>query len=188
MANERSAPAGLALFATPLGACGIAWDGRGVILGLHLPEASVAATRRRLMRRYPGLPEACPPDGVQRVVDAIGRLLAGERVDLAAAPLALETVPPFNRRVYEVARTIPPGRTVTYGEIAGRLGDRSLARAVGQALGANPFPIVVPCHRVVAAGGLNGGFSASGGVRTKLRLLALEGATANALLPLFGDE
>ncbi len=101
--------------------------------------------------------------------------------------LDLEQVPPFHRRVYEVARTIPPGSTLTYGEIASRLGEPRLARDVGQALGRNPFAIVVPCHRVVAAGGKTGGFSAGGGVRTKLRMLAIEGAPAAGTIPLFDD-
>ena len=87
-------------------------------------------------------------------------------------------MPPFHRRVYEVARTIPPGATLSYGEIATRLGAPGSARAVGQALGRNPFAIVVPCHRVLAAGGKLGGFSANGGVTTKLRLLSIEGAQA----------
>jgi methylated-DNA-[protein]-cysteine S-methyltransferase len=82
----------------------------------------------------------------------------------------------FNRRVYAIARTIAPGATLSYGEIAERLGDRNLARDVGQALGQNPFPVIVPCHRVLAAGGKSGGFSAPGGVATKLRLLTIEGA------------
>jgi len=98
-------------------------------------------------------------------------------------------MPDFNRRVYHVARTIPPGSTLSYGEVAARLGDRNLARDVAQALGQNPFPIIVPCHRVMAAGGKTGGFSAPGGVRTKLRLLSIEraqpgGPTLFAELPL----
>lgn len=103
-------------------------------------------------------------------------LLSGE--DLAApdsVPLDLSRVPPFHARVYEVARTIPPGTTLTYGEIARRLGEPGAARAVGQALGANPFAPIVPCHRVLAAGGGTGGFSADGGVATKRRLLEIEG-------------
>ena len=122
---------------------------------------------------------------MQAAIDGIVALLRGEPRDLASIALDMEQVPPFNRRVYEVARTIPPGSTMTYGEIAVRLGDRLLARDVGQALGQNPFAIVVPCHRVVAAGGKAGGFSARGGVKTKLRMLAIEGAPAAGMLPLF---
>ena len=85
-------------------------------------------------------------------------------------------MPEFNARVYAIARNIPPGATMTYGEIAERLGDKSLSREVGQAMGENPSPIIMPCHRVLAAGGKTGGFSAPGGVVTKLRLLTIEGA------------
>lgn len=180
---------GFALFPTEIGTCGIAWDEHAVITGVQLPERSDSLTRDRLLRRaQAGMRESAPPAEIQRVIEQVQRLLRGEPVDLSAVPLALAATPDFNRRVYEVARTIPPGQTVTYGDIAARLGQRGMARAVGQALGANPFPIIVPCHRVVAAGGKNGGFSAGGGVRTKLRMLAIEGATVNALLPLFGDE
>jgi methylated-DNA-[protein]-cysteine S-methyltransferase len=105
-------------------------------------------------------------------------VLRGEASDLAPVALDMDRVPEFNGRVYAVAPDMPPGATLTYGEIAGRPVDRGLARAVGQALGHNPFPIVVPCHRVLAAGGKRGGFSANGGVRTKRRRLAIEGAPA----------
>jgi methylated-DNA-[protein]-cysteine S-methyltransferase len=113
-----------------------------------------------------------------RAIDGIVALLGGEPADLTAVPLDMERLPAFQRAVYEIARTIPPGDTLTYGEIAARLGDPGTARAVGQALGSNPFPIVVPCHRVLAAGGRLGGFSAHGGTATKLRLLTLERARA----------
>jgi methylated-DNA-[protein]-cysteine S-methyltransferase len=122
---------------------------------------------------------------VQVAVDGIVRLLRGDAVSLADIRLDLERVPPFHRRVYEVARTIPAGSTLTYGDIARRMGVPDQAREVGQALGANPFPLIVPCHRVVAAGGKMGGFSAPGGVATKLRLLAIEGHQVGAQLGLF---
>ena len=102
--------------------------------------------------------------------------MTGKPVDLLDAPIDIARVPEFNARVYAIARAIPPGETLTYGEIATRLGDRLLARDVGAAMGANPWPIVVPCHRVTAAGGKLGGFSARGGVNTKLKLLTIEGA------------
>jgi methylated-DNA-[protein]-cysteine S-methyltransferase len=168
---------GFALFDTAIGRCAIAWGGRGII-GLHLPEAREADTRARIRRRCADGSEAPPPPDVARAIAAIAALLRGEPSDLAPIALDMDGVPEFNRRVYAVARDIPPGATLTYGEIAARLGDRGLARAVGQALGHNPFPIVVPCHRVLAAGGKLGGFSANGGVRTKRRMLAIEGAPA----------
>jgi methylated-DNA-[protein]-cysteine S-methyltransferase len=96
----------------------------------------------------------------------------------------MDAVEPFEQRVYEVARTIPAGQTLTYGQIATRLGDRLLARDVGQALGRNQFPIVVPCHRVLAASGKLGGFSAPGGVATKQRLLEIEQANVSWQLSL----
>lgn len=103
-------------------------------------------------------------------------LLRGEPRDLRDLPLELDGLPEFQRRVYEIARTIPPGSTLSYGELARRMGVPGAARAVGQALGKNPFPIVVPCHRVLAAGGKMGGFSAAGGVSTKARMLRIEKA------------
>jgi len=169
---------GFVLFDTAIGRCGIAWGGRGVV-GVQLPEAPEPETRARMLQRFPGAREAAPPPDVQRAVDGITALLRGEGSDLSAVALDMERVSPFHRRVYEVARTIPPGTTLSYGDIAARLGTRGLARAVGQALGRNPFAIVVPCHRVLAAGGKAGGFSANGGITTKLRLLSLEGAHAN---------
>ncbi|HVP30896.1 MAG TPA: methylated-DNA--[protein]-cysteine S-methyltransferase [Myxococcota bacterium] len=168
------------LFDTALGRCGIAWGGRGIVT-VQLPEAREAETRARLRRRFPGAREAPPPPGVARAIGAIVALLRGEPSDLSGVPLDMARVPPFHRRVYEVARTIPPGATLSYGEIAARLGDRGLARAVGQALGRNPFALVVPCHRVLAASGKPGGFSARGGVATKLRLLAIERAEGPTL-------
>jgi len=117
-----------------------------------------------------------PPTEVQCAIDAILSLLDGEATDLSFITLDMDGVPDFHRRVYGVARTIQPGSTMTYGDIAARLGDPGAARAVGQALGRNPFVLVVPCHRVLAARGKTGGFSATGGTSTKLTLLAIEGA------------
>src|SRR5262249_5102411 len=121
-------------------------------------------------------------------IDAIVALLGGERSDLSTAVLDMEPVEPFERRVYEIARTIGPGATLPYGEIATRLGDAALARDVGQALGHNPFPLIVPCHRVLGAGGKAGGFSANGGVTTKLRLLSIERARTSEQPTLFDDD
>jgi len=167
-------PAAFALFDTPLGRCGIAWGDAG-IRGLQLPAAGPRATRARMRERFPAAREGAPPPPIQSTIDAIAALLRGEAVDLGSAVLDLDGVPAFHRQVYEAARTIPPGTTLSYGEIAQRVGSPGSARAVGQALGRNPFPIVVPCHRVLAAGGKTGGFTATGGVTTKLRMLKLEG-------------
>jgi methylated-DNA-[protein]-cysteine S-methyltransferase len=179
---------GFALFETAIGHCGIVWSERG-IAGVQLPESGERETRRRVLARFPAARAAVPPAHVRRTIDDIVALLGGERKELGQAILDSEAVPDFNRRVYDIARTIPPGGTLSYGAIAERLGDRNLARDVAQALGQNPFPIIVPCHRVMAAGGKTGGFSAPGGVRTKLRLLSIEaaqpgGPTLFAELPL----
>ena len=170
-----SAPAGYTLFDTALGACGIAWAPLG-ICGVQLPEQDAAGTCTRLLRYTGPLPEAEPPEHVQAAMEQIAALLAGEPHDLSALVLDLSGLTDFQRRVYAVTCAIPLGQTRTYGEIATELGDRQLARAVGQALGFNPFAPVVPCHRVLAAGQRPGGFSAHGGAATKLRMLAAEGA------------
>jgi len=175
---------GFLLFDTPIGACEIVWGGRGVV-AVQLPDASEVAARARLIREFPGARESAPPPDVERARDAIVALLRGEPRDLSFVELDMSRVAPFNQRVYEIARTIPPGSTLTYGEIAARLGEPGAARDVGAVLGQNPFSIVVPCHRVVAAGGKIGGFSARGGVRTKLRLLSIEGVQAPGTAPLF---
>jgi methylated-DNA-[protein]-cysteine S-methyltransferase len=166
---------GFAMFDTAIGQCGIAWSDAGVTR-FQLPERDAAASRRRMAARFPDAADAAPPPSVQRGIDAIVALMRGERADLAFIPLDMDGVPEFHQRVYDVARTIRAGATMTYGEIAERLGDAGAARAVGQALGRNPFAVIVPCHRVTAAGGKTGGFSASGGRVTKLTLLAIEGA------------
>ena len=172
-----------ALFDTSIGLCGLAWSERGVI-GFQLPEDDVSRTRSRIAKRFPGSVEAPPPPDIQRVIADVTALLRGEARDLSAVPLDMEDVSEFDRRVYEIARGIPPGRVLTYGEVASRLGIDN-ARAIGQALGRNPFAIIVPCHRVVAAGGKLGGFSANGGATTKRRLLAIEGARRDESPTLF---
>jgi methylated-DNA-[protein]-cysteine S-methyltransferase len=163
-----------ALFDTPIGRCGIAWNGDDTIVGVQLPEARVADTRARLRDRFDGARAATPPPAVQVAIDSIVASLRGEADDLVDIPLDLDAVAPFHRKVYEVVRTIPLGETMSYGEVAAAVGSPGAARAVGQALGRNPFAIVVPCHRVLAAGGKWGGFSARGGVATKRRLLSIE--------------
>jgi methylated-DNA-[protein]-cysteine S-methyltransferase len=176
------------LFDTAIGPCGIAWGERGVI-AVQLPEASAERTRARLLRRCPDAHEAAPPAPVQRAIDDIVALLSGLPRDLSGVTLDMEGLAAFDRRVYEIARAIPAGATLSYGEIAARLGGRDLARDVGQALGRNPFPIIVPCHRVLAAGGKAGGFSANGGITTKLRLLTIERARTSDAPTLFeGDS
>lgn len=162
------------LFDTTIGPCGVVWSARG-LTGVHLPESTRARTQASLTRRFPGATPAAAGAETQAAIDGIVALLGGERRDLREVALDMDGIPDFNRRVYELARTIAPGSTLTYGDIALRLGAPGTARAVGHALGRNPFPIVVPCHRVLAADGRMGGFSAPGGVATKRRMLEIEG-------------
>jgi len=173
-----------AIFETEIGACGVIWGDRG-ISGVQLPMGSEDKTRKRIHQRNGDIPEAPPPAEVMHAIDAMKQLLAGRPNDLADIVLDLDGVPEFNRGVYDIARKIPPGQTLTYGDIAKRLGGVELSRDVGQALGRNPCPIVVPCHRVLAAGNKPGGFSANGGVVTKLKMLAIEGAVVNHTPSLF---
>jgi len=174
------------MFDTEVGRCAIAWSTRG-ITGVQLPERDEATTRARLLRRNAGARETAPPPAVARAIDDIIALTRGERRDLSAIVLDMEGVPDFNRRVYEISRTIAPGTTLTYGAIAAQIGAPD-ARGVGEALGQNPIPIIIPCHRVVAAGHKTGGFSAPGGVATKLRLLAREGALLGDTPTLFDRD
>lgn len=172
---------GSAVFDTLIGTCGIAWGADGIV-GIQLPESGdgmgggdEGGTRACMAKRFPSASGgAAPPAAVAAAMGAIRRLMRGDDADLSAVPLDFGIVTPFRREVYRAARLIPPGSTSTYGELAQRIGNPGAARAVGQAMGNNPFPIVVPCHRVVGAGGL-GGFSADGGVSTKARMLAIEG-------------
>ncbi len=175
---------GFALFDTPVGACGIAWSAQALV-GVQLPEADEQATRERMQRRFPCLHEAPPNALAQDAITRMQAVLAGAPDDMQSIALDMRGVPEFNQRVYALARAIPPGQTRTYGELAVALGDKTLARAVGQALGHNPFAPVVPCHRILAAGNKPGGFSAGGGAMTKLKMLHLEGAQPNRMNSLF---
>ena len=167
--------AGFCVFDTAIGACGIAWNERAIV-GAQLPEADAKSTLARMQQRFPDAPRSEPPPWVARVTERIQALLQGADDDLADVPLAIEQEPRFNREVYALTRAIPPGRTRTYGQIARELGEPGAARAVGQALGHNPFAPIVPCHRVLGAGNSGVGFSATGGVETKLRMLEIEQA------------
>lgn len=165
---------GICVFETAIGHCGLAWAERGIV-GVQLPESDREATRSRCLERFPDFSETRVPAEIRAVRDGIIALLKGRPQDLTDVVLDMHAVTPFRRKVYVAARAIARGETLTYGELAALLGTPGSARAVGQALGCNPFPIIVPCHRVLAAGGKAGGFTAQGGVSTKLRMLALEG-------------
>src|SRR5258708_4226473 len=166
---------GYPLFDTPIGRCGVAWSVAGIV-AVQLPERHEAATVARLRRRIPKLERSDPPAPVRQAIAAMQRLLGGAGTELSDIVLDVSGLSPFQRRVYRAARAIPAGQTVTYGALAAELGQAGAARAIGRAMGSNPFPIIVPCHRVLAAGGKAGGFSAHGGVATKFALLRAEGA------------
>lgn len=178
---------GFALFDTVIGRCGLAWGANGLI-GVQLPEATPGAAWARLRKRFPDAVETEPPPEMEALIDRIRDLLAGGRDDLADIVLDVEGQGAFNLRVYAIARAIPPGETSTYGEVARAMGEPGAARAVGKALGENPWPIVVPCHRVLGSSGNMGGFSASGGSTTKARLLTIEKARTSAAPTLFDLE
>jgi len=182
-----ASPRFFALFATPLGSCAIAWNDVG-LTGVWLPEANGEALHRKVARRCAAASESEPAGAVADVVAAITRLLAGERVDLSGVAIDSSGIDDFDRRVYAVTRTIAAGQVLTYGEVAARVGADASARAVGQSLGRNAMPIVVPCHRVVATGGGLGGFSAPGGTATKRRMLAIEDARPSGPPGLFDRD
>lgn len=186
---SRCDEGGHTLFDTAIGAIGIAW-GPGGVVAVQLPEADAPRTRARLLKGLPPLPEVSqPPEPVQAAIEGVQALLAGSsRSDLREIALDMSGLTPFQREVYALARAIPPGETRTYGELAEALGDAGLARAVGQAMGHNPFAPIVPCHRVLAAGGRSGGFSGGSGVPTKLRMLQIERARIGHEPGLFDGE
>jgi methylated-DNA-[protein]-cysteine S-methyltransferase len=167
----------LLTFDTALGPCGIRWSDLG-ITGVLLPSVATSG-------RLP-IPEPAVPAHVRDAIEGIRAVLDGERRDLHDIVLDERSIDPFRRRVYAATRDVHPGRTVTYGQIAQAIGEPGAARDVGAALARNPTPVIVPCHRVVAASGELHGFSAPGGVETKRRMLQLEGAPGFGQQVLFG--
>lgn len=172
---------------TALGTCAIAWNERGHVTGSQLPEASAGQTRDRMRVRHRAAREiadaAALPPSIAAAVAGVRALLAGEPRDLSDIELDETGIPAFNRRVHALTRAIPVGQTRTYGELALALGQPGAARAVGQAEGHNPFAPIVPCHRVLAAVGGQGGFSAHGGLATKQKLLAIEARAVGRPMP-----
>ena len=161
------------IFETPLGWAGLVGT-QETILAALLPEESAERTRSRLLRSHPEAVEGEPDPALETAAGRIRDLIAGADDDLGDLPLDFSRVSDFERRVYEIARRIPPGQTVTYGDIARQIGEVTDSQAVGRALGRNPFAPIVPCHRIVAAGQKLGGFSATGGRALKLKLLEIE--------------
>ncbi len=171
------------IFDTPLGACGIAWKERetsrtspGVTI-LQLPEATRSLTNTRIAERSGGRKALVPPPRIAGVIKKVQKHLHGDVQDFQEIVVDLDGAGPFARQVYEAVRKIPAGRTRTYGELAAEMNRPTASRAVGQALGRNPIPLIIPCHRVLASGNKPGGFSAHGGVETKAKMLEIEGAT-----------
>ena len=163
------------IFDTAVGRCGIAW-GDGGIIGVQLPEVREIETRRRLFRLYPDARELPPPLSVETAIEGIAALLRGEGADLSGVALDLGGIPAFNARVYAFTRTIPRGETRTYGDVAASIRASGAMRSVAQAIARNPFVIIVPCHRVLEAGGYADRISPNGGSISKRRLLSIEGA------------
>lgn len=176
MATESSPRSGAAVIETALGFMGLAWSEKGVTR-LFLAESRRESVERRLRSVCSSAldsPDA-RPRWVEELIAAIRAYAEGEKVDFTTVPVDLAGVDDFRLAIYDAARKLDFGETTTYGELARRAGHGGLPRETGAALGANPVPLVIPCHRVVAAGGRIGGFSAPGGSASKERMLALEG-------------
>src|SRR6202521_5213923 len=175
---------GYRIFDTMIGRCGIAWGPDGII-GVQLPEAREIETRGRMLRQYPDARDLRPPLNVEIAIEGIGALLRGQPSDLSDVTLDMRGIHAFNQRVYELTREIPRGETRTYGEIATKLGASGATHSVAQAIGRNPFMIIVPCHRVLEAGSYADKISPNGGAISKRRLLSIEGARATNSKTLF---
>jgi len=173
------------LFPTALGDCGIAWCG-DMVVATYLPEMTPEKTAARLAARADAT-QGEPPPVIEQAIVSITKLLEGERTDLSFIACDLSSANPLTAQIYTATRAIQPGETRTYGEIAEQVGDKLLAQKVGQAMGQNPLPIIVPCHRVMGANGKLTGFSAQGGVETKLKMLAIEKASIGEPSGLFDD-
>src|SRR6202048_5275812 len=175
---------GYTIFDTGIGRCGVAWGYSGVI-GVQLPEAREIETRKRLFQLYPDARELRAPMNVEIAIEAITALLRGQPADFSDVTLDMTGIHVFNRRVYELTRAIPRGETRTYGDVAARLGAPGAVNSVARAISKNPFMIIVPCHRVLEAGGYADKISPHGGTISKRRLLSIEGANASASKTLF---
>jgi len=165
---------GYCIIATAWGPLGLAWSEVG-LLRVQLTDIDGATTKGRLLHKLPEPEEADPPDWLAPTTTELQRYFSGKPVAFSAIPLDLEKIAPFHRAVYDQTLLVGFGHTVTYGELAARAGQPGAAQAVGQAMGRNPMPVIIPCHRVLASNNKLGGFSAPGGQTTKLMLLDLEG-------------
>jgi len=162
------------IFDTAIGRCGIAWGHAGIV-GVQLPEAREIETRKRLFKLYPDAREMRPPPNAEAAIEGIVALLRGEMGDFSDVTLDMDGIHVFDQRVYQITCRIPRGETLTYNELAVRMGAPSAVRSVAQAILRNPFVIIVPCHRVLEAGGYADKISPHGGLISKRRLLSIEG-------------
>jgi methylated-DNA-[protein]-cysteine S-methyltransferase len=165
---------GYAIFDTAVGRCGIAWSQAGIVT-VQLPEAREIDTRRRLLRLHPEARELPLPTNAEIAIEGIAAALRGRDADFADVALDMESIPPFNRRVYEFVRTIPRGETRSHDEVASALRVPGALHSVTQAIGKNPFMIIVPCHRVMAAGQHAERISPNAGAISRRHLLSIEG-------------
>ncbi|WP_223966015.1 methylated-DNA--[protein]-cysteine S-methyltransferase [Bradyrhizobium sp. RD5-C2] len=175
---------GYTIFDTAIGRCGIAWGEAGVV-GVQLPELREIETRKRLFQHYPDARETRPPEEIEIAIEGIAAILRGDDADLTGVALDMSAIPAFNQRVYQTVRRIPRGETRTYDEVASALRASGAAYSVAQALGRNPFMIIVPCHRVLEAGHYADRISLNGGSVSKRRLLSIEGAQPTISKTLF---
>ncbi len=175
---------GYTVFDTALGRCGIAWSDVGVV-GIQLPEAREIETLRRLFKVFPEARELRPPPGVAAAIDLIAAALRGQDVDLADIHLDMSDVLPFNQRVYDYLRRVPRGETRIHEQIAAHLHVAGAVHSVANALAKNPYPLIVPCHRVRDAGNGLDKISPYNGVISNRRLLSLEGVSPQTGLTLF---
>jgi len=172
------------IFETALGFCAIAWSDKG-ITRFRLPEPNAEATEQSLLRRMPDATPATPPPAIVDAVAAARHYFAGEKTDFSGVPVDLGKQTELFEKIYVAARRLNWGETTTYGAMAKQFGDDwEIAREVGQAMSKNPIPLIIPCHRVLAAGGKVGGFSAPGGAGTKVKMLALEGVNVGSPAPM----
>ncbi|MCG6203986.1 methylated-DNA--[protein]-cysteine S-methyltransferase [Rhodopseudomonas sp. HC1] len=166
-----------AIFDTLMGRCGIAWGDDG-ILAVQLAESREIDTRRRLLRQCPDARESRPTPEAAGAIAGIAAILRGAPADFSDIQLDLGGLPAFDCRVYDAIRAIPRGETATHADLAQRVGSSGALHAVGHAIRRNPFALIVPCHRALQTAGDTSGICANGGVITRRRLLAMEGALA----------
>jgi methylated-DNA-[protein]-cysteine S-methyltransferase len=171
------------LFETAHGVAAIAWRDSAIV-NFRLPASSSESAERAVLRHLPNALPGEPPPEIAAAIGATRRYFDGEKMDFSDAVLDLGAQQPFFARVYETVRRLGWGQTTTYGAVAKELGaGPEAARDVGQAMASNPIPLIIPCHRVLAAGGKVGGFSAPGGSTSKLRMLAIEGVDLSPPAP-----